>query len=231
MATVKLFKLILSKDVEKTIITNTVRIDPKKQIDNKLLRLIEDAPTAAGVYYMHREDGTIMYIGKSKNIKKRLNQHFTGDNRKSRKMQIEVYSVSFEITGSELIALLKENQEIKTNKPKYNRALRRTKFDQALYQFIDSNGFINLKVEKANHRKKNITTFSNKQQAKSFMHRWIEEYHLCQKLMGLDTSQGNCFNYTIKQCNGACIQKESSEEYNTRVKQLIYKHKSSNTPS
>ncbi|MDY8138254.1 exonuclease domain-containing protein [Aquimarina sp. 2201CG5-10] len=222
-ATVKLFKLLLTKDLEKKIITETVRADPKKQIDNKLLRLIEEAPTATGVYYMHREDGTIIYIGKSKNIKKRLNQHFTSDNRKSRRIQVEVIRITYEITGSELLALLKESEEIKINKPKYNRALRRTKFDQALYQFVDDQGYINFKTAKADARKNtSITTFSNKQQAKSFMHRWTEEYNLCLKLMGLDNGESNCFNYTIKQCHGACIKDESAEEYNERARKLIF---------
>ncbi len=222
LATVKLFRLLLSKDSEKNIIIDTVRADPKRQIDGKLLRLIEQAPTATGVYYMHREDGTIIYIGKSKNIKKRLNQHFTSDNKKSRRIQIEVTSVTYEITGSELLALLKESEEIKQNKPKYNRALRRTHFDQALYQFTDNKGFINLKIAKADSRKRSITTFSNRQQAKSYMHRWTEEYNLCQKLMGLDTNEGNCFNYTIKQCYGACISIESPKEYNSRAQELIH---------
>ncbi|WP_108840617.1 exonuclease domain-containing protein [Aquimarina sp. Aq78] len=222
LATVKLFKLLLTKDIEKKIITETVRTETKRQVDDKLLRLIEAAPSATGVYYMHREDGTIIYIGKSKNIKKRLNQHFTNDNRKSKKIQEEVVSVTHENTGSELLALLKESEEIKRNKPKYNRALRKTKFDQALYQFTDDNGYINFKVQKADHRKISITTFSNRQQAKTYMHRWTEEYSLCQKLMGLDNGKNNCFNYTIKQCNGACIYNESAEEYNIRAQKLIF---------
>ncbi|WP_438424464.1 exonuclease domain-containing protein [Aquimarina macrocephali] len=222
LATVKLFKLLLTKDIEKKIITETVRTETKRQVDDKLLRLIEAAPSATGVYYMHREDGTIIYIGKSKNIKKRLNQHFTNDNRKSKKIQEEVVSVTHENTGSELLALLKESEEIKRNKPKYNRALRKTKFDQALYQFTDDNGYINFKVQKADNRKISITTFSNRQQAKTYMHRWTEEYSLCQKLMGLDNGKNNCFNYTIKQCNGACIDSESAEEYNIRAQKLIF---------
>ncbi len=221
LATVKLFKFLLTRDLDKNIIIETVRADPKRQIDDKLLRLIEEAPTTTGVYYMHQEDGKIIYIGKSKNIKKRLNQHFTSDNRKSRRIQTEVARITYEITGSELLALLKESEEIKRNRPKYNRALKRSKFNQALYQFIDDDGFINLKVSKADSRKRSITTFSNRQQAKSYMHRWTEEYSLCQKLMGLDTSAGNCFNYTIKQCFGACISTESPGEYNTRVQKLI----------
>lgn len=224
MATVKLFQLLLTKDIDKNIIIETLKSTPKRQINNKLLALLEEVPSATGIYYMHREDGRIIYIGKSKNIKKRLNQHFTNDNRKSKRIQEEVVSVTFEITGSELLALLKENAEIKHKRPKYNRALKKSRFNLALYQFIDDNGYINLKVDKTDSRKKIITTFANKQQAKSFLHRWAEEYQLCQKLIGLDSSNGNCFNYTIKQCEGACILNETAETYNVRVQKLIAKN-------
>jgi len=223
-ATVKLFKLLLAKDIEKKILQETVRLDTKKKVDDKLLRLIESVPSSTGVYYMHREDGTIIYIGKSKNIKKRVTQHFTNDNRKSRNIQEEVSSVTYEITGSELLALLKENEEIKRNRPKYNRALKRTRFDQALYQFTDPQGYINLQVNKVDNRKKSITTFTNRQQAKSFMHRWAENYNLCPKLMGLDSSKAHCFNYTIKKCNGACTQEEPVEVYNSRMQLLLADH-------
>ncbi|MBP2833894.1 GIY-YIG nuclease family protein [Aquimarina sp. U1-2] len=221
LATVQLFKLLLTKDLDKKIITKTVRADLKQQIDDKLIRLIEEAPTKTGVYYMHREDGTIIYIGKSRNIKKRLNQHFTNDDRKSRRIQLEVTQITYETTGSELLALLKESEEIKRNTPKYNQNVRKSKFNQALYQFIDHQGFINLKITKVDQRKKSITTFSNKQQAKSYLHRWTEEYHLCQKLMGLDIHKGNCTHHTIKPCIGTCLLSESPEAYNTRVQKLI----------
>ena len=56
------------------------------------------------------------------------------------------------------------------------------------------------------------------------MHRWVEEYGLCQKLTGIDKSEGNCFKYTIKECHGACIEQESPEEYNIRAKELIGHH-------
>ncbi|MFD2561756.1 exonuclease domain-containing protein [Aquimarina rubra] len=223
-ATVKLFKLLLSKDVEKNILKETVRLETKRKVDDKLLKLIENVPSSTGVYYMHREDGTIIYIGKSKNIKKRVTQHFTNDNRKSKNIQAEVVSITYEITGSELLALLKENEEIKLNRPKYNRALKRTKFDQALYQFTDDQGYMNLTVKKIDRRKTSITTFTNRQQAKSFMQRWTEEYNLCLKLMGLDQGEGNCFNHSIKQCNGVCILDESVQVYNNRVQELISNH-------
>lgn len=223
-ATVALFKMLLAKDTSKEIITETLRKNPKRQLEPKLLDIIEKTPSETGVYYMHNEAGNIIYIGKSKNIKKRLMQHFTGDNRKSKKIQLDVKSVTFEKTGNELISLLKESEEIKQNKPLFNRALRRTLFTYQLTSFVDENGYINLKIEKADGRKKAITTFSNFQQAKSSIFRITDENKLCQKLTGLQSGGKSCFNYSLKECYGACINKESSEDYNARVMAFLEKN-------
>ena len=220
-ATVDLFKLLLTKDSGKDIITESIRKDPKRYLEPKLLDLIGDAPSATGVYYMHKEDGTIIYIGKSKNIKKRLTQHFTSDTRKSKIIQLEIASITYEKTGSELIALLKESEEIKRNKPVYNRALRRTLYSYQLCSFVDDQGYINLKIEKADGRKKAITTFTNFQQAKSVLFKITENNQLCQKLTGLHNTKGNCFQYTIKECLGACVDKETPEAYNIRVQAFL----------
>ncbi|MCG2420201.1 GIY-YIG nuclease family protein [Aequorivita sp. F47161] len=223
-ATVALFKMLLDKDKSKEIITETLRTEPKRQLEPKLIDIIKNTPSETGVYYMRNEAGKLIYIGKSKNIKKRLTQHFTSDNRKSKKIQLEVKSVSYEKTGNELIALLKESEEIKHNKPIYNRALRRTKFTHQLTSFVDENGYINLKIEKADARKKAITTFGNYQQAKTALYKIAEEYQLCQKLTGLNNTENQCFNYTISECFGACINKEPVAKYNTRVQEFLNKY-------
>lgn len=222
--TLKLFKILLNKDLDKFIVQDSVRMEPKYQLQPNHKDIIDALPSITGLYYIHDENGKIIYIGKSKNIKHRINQHFTNTSPKSKKIQLLTNAVTYEATGNELVALLKESQEIKRNKPLYNRALQREIFTHALYSFEDEYGYINLKIDKADGRKKPITTFSNLQSAKRFMFKWVEEFSLCQKLMGLYPSKTNCFNYTIKACNGACILKESPEDYNYRVKQLIAKN-------
>jgi DNA polymerase-3 subunit epsilon len=224
MATVKLFKMLLAKDLDKNIIKDNVKQDIAKRLKDTHRTIIDNLPSDTGVYYIHNENSDIIYIGKSKNIKHRINQHFTNTSSKSKKLQLHAKTVTYETTGSELVALLKESEEIKRNKPIYNRALRRTTFTHALYSFIDDNGYINLKIEKSNSDDKPITTFSNMQSAKSFMFRVVEQYELCQKLTGLYPTKSNCFNYTIKTCNGACINEEAVDVYNKRVEELIAKN-------
>jgi DNA polymerase-3 subunit epsilon len=228
LATVKLFHMLLDKDTTKSIIQESIRLNPKLQLEPKHLDIIAELPSVTGVYYIHKADGSIIYIGKSKNIKQRINQHFTSTNQKSKKIQIQVTAVTYEETGSELVALLKESEEIKRLKPIFNRALRRTSFTHALYSFIDNNNYINLKIDIADGRKKPITTFSNKQSGKSFITKAIEDYRLCQKLTGLYKTKTSCFNYDVKACDGACIKKETSESYNKRVEALITKNSYSN---
>ncbi|HET8855193.1 MAG TPA: exonuclease domain-containing protein [Salinimicrobium sp.] len=223
-ATVKLFKMLLAKDTEKEILISSVRSKPKLTMDTKLVQLLEELPSITGVYYLHNSKGKIIYIGKSKNIKKRVLQHFTNDNRKSREIQKEVAAITYEATGNELNALLKENEEIKRNKPKFNKALTRTIFSYALYKSVDANGYIHLKIGKADGRKKNITTFTNLLQAKTVLTNIVEEYQLCQKYTGLHTGNGSCFNFSIKQCHGACIEQESVAEYNDRVEKVVKKY-------
>ena len=224
MATVKLFKMLLAKDTEKTIIKKAVRAVPKRTMDKKLRDILEQAPSTTGVYYMHNVKGTVIYIGKSKNIKKRLNQHFTNDNRKSKKIQEEIHALTYEETGSELIALLKENEEIKKNNPFFNRALRRVKYKIKLIHYTDEKGYIHLKTEKAQVEQRPITTFSNMMSAKSHLDKAIDNYSLCQHKVLQHTAKGNCFNYTIKKCNGACIETEAPDTYNKRVLQFIKRH-------
>ena len=223
-ATADLFKMLLSKDIEKEIISASVKKDPKRQLEPKLLDLIEEAPSETGVYYMHKADGSIIYIGKSKNIKKRLTQHFTNDKRKAKKIQLDVAAVTFELTGNDLVAQLKESEEIKKNKPIYNRALRRSLYSYQLNSHTDQHGYINLSIEKADGRKKAITTFTNYQQAKNVLFKITEENQLCQRLTGLHKTNSSCFSYSIKECQGACIQEESAENYNERVEAFLKKN-------
>lgn len=228
MATVKLFKLLLSKDIEKTIVKSFIKTEIKSGVTPKLLDILDHVPSKTGIYYIHNEQGEIIYIGKSKNIKKRINQHFTGLSKKSKKIQKEVFTVTFEETGSELIALLKESEEIKINKPIYNKSLRKTLFPWALYTEKDIHGYLILKVLKADGRKKEIISFSSQEEGKNALFQITEKYQLCQKINGLYDSKNSCFQYEIKQCLGACINQEKPKDYNTRVLEFIRNHQFQN---
>lgn len=221
MATVKLFKMLLDKDVNKEIVKEHIKFEIQKGIAPKLMDIIESLPSRTGVYYIHDEKGKLIYIGKSRNIKKRINQHFTGTTTKCKKIQTEVYTVTYDETGSELIALLKESEEIKVNKPILNRAQRKSIFQLALYAEIDKKGYLNLKIQKADGRKKEITSFSSLQEARNMLFQITTKHQLCQKLNGLYQTKKECFQYNIKECDGACLGQITPVEYNIRVQAFI----------
>ena len=221
LATVKLFKMLLDKDLEKVIVKELIQTEVEKGIAPKLLDIVESLPSKTGVYYIHNEQSEIIYIGKSRNIKKRINQHFTGTSNKCKKIQIEVFAVTYEETGSELIAILKESEEIKINQPKYNRSQRRNIFQWSLYPEKDGDGYLNIKLQKNDGRKKEITSFTNVQEGKITLSKITSQYHLCEKLTGLQDTKTSCFAYSVKECDGACIGEISADEYNIRVQEFI----------
>ena len=229
LATVKLFKMLLDKDIEKAIVKDLIKSEIQKGITPKLRDIIESLPSRNGTYYIHNESGKIIFIGKSKNIKKRVNQHFTGITTSAKKIQKEVFTVTYEETGSELISSLKEIEEIKINKPVYNRMSRKSNFSWAIYSEKDTNGYLNLKLQKADGRKKEIIAYPNALEGKNALYRISTEFNLCQKFTGLYQTKNHCFQHTINECDGACIGKISSSEYNLRIQAFIDKYGFDNT--
>ncbi len=221
LATVKLFKMILAKDLEKTIIQETIKSEPKYKLEPNLKSIISELPSTTGIYYIHNTQGTIIYLGKSKNIKSRVNQHFTGTDGISKKIQSQVAAVTYELTGNELVAMLKENEELTKNKPVHNRSLKRSSISYGLYHTMDKNGYLILNIQKINKEKQHITTFNNMQSGRNFLFKTIEQFKLCQKLTNLYDTKGSCFKYDLNECLGACIQEEVAVDYNQRVQEVI----------
>ena len=224
MATVKLFKMLLDKDLNKEIVKELIKFEIQKGIAPKLMDIVENLPSKTGIYYIHKQDGSIIFIGKSRNIKKRVNQHFTGITKSAKKIQNEVFTVTYEETGSELIALLKESEEIKIHRPIYNRMSPKTNFSWAVYAEKDVNGYLNLKLQKADGRKKEVKSYTSQQEGKDALFRISSHYKLCQKLTGLYETKTHCFQHTINECDGACVGKITPEQYNLRVQTFIEKN-------
>lgn len=120
LATVKLLKILLQKDKDKIIVKKTIKTGNKRDLSKKLLTILEDLPLNTGVFYLHKYNGDILYIGKGKNIKKEVNNIFLRTTNRCRSLLKEMSSISFDITGSELIAQLRFNDEIENHKPRFN---------------------------------------------------------------------------------------------------------------
>ncbi|MFN0729484.1 3'-5' exonuclease [Polaribacter gochangensis] len=120
LATIQLFKLLLDKDIDKTIIKSTIKHFDCKKTAEKLTSLVEEVPTIMGVYYLHKDDGEIIFMGKGNNIKSDLINQFIKTTKRSVKIQEKTASISYELTGNMLLTSLKYFLELDANKPKYN---------------------------------------------------------------------------------------------------------------
>ncbi len=224
LATLKLFKLLLAKDTDKTIVQGIIRTETTGELSQRQLDIIETLPSEVGIYYMHNKDGDILFLGKSKNIKKRVNQHFTKEGSRARKLQKETKKVTFEKTGNELVAALKEYEELRRTKPSFAQPTTRNLFTHALYSYTNEDGFLIFKVDKIDPRKKHLMTFNGFPSAQNFLHRIVEEFELCLKLTGLSQAKTNCSNYENGSCAGACVNKETPKEYNARALKVSEKY-------
>jgi DNA polymerase-3 subunit epsilon len=184
---------------------------------------LDSIPEGTGIYYLLNENQEIIYIGKSNNLYKRIMTHLSNNSsRRAIQMKESIVYINIEITGSELIALLKESDEIKKFKPLFNRAQRWTTLNYGLYTFNDENGYICFNIQKiGNNTGLPLASFKNLQKAREELFRQVQTNHLCQKISGLYDAAGACFYYALNDCNGACLQKESPEKYNIRAKRVI----------
>lgn len=94
---------------------------------DQLKQHIQRLPDSPGVYRFYNTEGTLIYVGKAKNIKKRVSSYFNkieGVNRKTLRLVSEINSIEYTISGTEFDALLLENNLIKQNQPKYNILLK-----------------------------------------------------------------------------------------------------------
>ena len=224
LATVKLFKLLLAKDSEKTILQDVIRKESHGELSEKQLDIVQSMPNETGVFYMHGKDGNIIYLSKSTDIKKRVNQLFTKTGERSRKLVKDTKKVTFEKTGSELIALLKEHQELLKNRPKYNTIPRKRMFSHTLCLKKNESGYLELRVTPISKCDDKWGLFNGEFSAKNHLHKISREFTLCDKVNGVSEARKNCANYEESKCNGACIEKEAPEEYNVRVMEALNKY-------
>ena len=182
---------------------------------------IHDLPESCGVYYFHNKNGDVVYVGKSINIKKRIAEHFADQTDKGRRLQEHVADISFEETGSELVALLLESHEIKRLRPPINRAQRRTKFPFAIHTYKNKDGYICFDVIRNNAKNREqyevISEYPSMSSAKGRLNFLVKDMELCARFCHLFPGNGPCFHFHLKQCRGACADQESVEDYNERA--------------
>ncbi|MGI4776078.1 MAG: excinuclease ABC subunit UvrC [Janthinobacterium lividum] len=184
---------------------------------------LSDAPRLPGVYRMLDETGRILYIGKAKNLKKRLSNYIKIDliGRIAR-MVFQTHSLEYTITNSEAEALLVEAQLIKKHQPKFNILLK------------DDKSFPYIKL-RSDHPYPQLLKYRGKQSSDGklfgpFASGFQVNVTLneLQKIFKLRTCTDNylvsrqrpCLQYQIKRCYGPCVGKISKQDYDELVTQV-----------
>ncbi|MGL1885996.1 MAG: exonuclease domain-containing protein [Reichenbachiella sp.] len=222
-ATVKLMDILLDKArgfgievLDMNELSNLPKFPPHLERQTYL-----DLPKKTGVYYIHNQEGVLIYVGKANNIQQRIRSHFNDKAKKERTMFELTADIKYVITGSELIALLFESDEIKKYQPQFNHALKQTKPTHGLFAYENRDGVILISIGKIQAGATAITTFKGLTQAKKFLEQSVENYRLCPKYTGLEKTNDRCFASKIKKCDGVCCGKEAIADYNLRVEQLL----------
>ncbi len=222
-ATTILFEKLLNLDENEEVFTSFLNPRSRQATLPPLLSKtnIDELSEKTGVYYFKDSNQDIIYVGKANNIKQRVLSHFYDKSKKEITMCLEIATVTFVETGSELLALLLESSEIKKWFPKYNRAQRRTSESYGIFSYEDRNGIIHLAFNRLKLITNPLMKFYSSSECRNFLEKLCSEFNLCPKYCHLQSNVSSCFHYQLKQCNGVCKDQEPINTYNLRVEQAI----------
>ena len=189
---------------------------------------LKKLPESPGVYIMRDKTDDIIYVGKAKILKNRVRQYFQNSANHSLKVKQMVSNIDhfeYTVTGSELRALILENNLIKKHNPKYNILLK----DDKTYPYIKVTTnemfprvFVTRKLLK--DKNKYFGPFTNSSAVKEniALIDKIWQVRRCSKVFPRDIGKGRpCLNYHIGQCKAVCTGKVSEEEYNKMIGEIL----------
>jgi DNA polymerase-3 subunit epsilon len=223
LATFDIFRRILTGAQREEDIENMLNggIKEFNLPGNITMDYIHSLPEEPGVYYFYNVHGTVIYVGKSVNIRSRIFQHFGTIDSKTEKLSKLSHSISYELTGNELIAMLLESGEIKSLRPEINKAQRTREYPYFIYSYVDPSGFLCFDYDrtgKKNEKNKEILSFTaTKQGAKSGIYQVAKTFGLCLGKCSLNECGTDCFYVHSGECAGASVLAEGPDEYNERA--------------
>lgn len=178
-------------------------------------------PERPGVYYFLGDGGAQLYVGKSRNLRRRVMSHFQNDHRDRRSLQMvqQIRDVQLAVTAGELGALLFESAEIKRLQPLYNRRLRKQR-ELLTWALTGEPG--ELHIELLQHHAlrpglRHVGLFRSRHQARQWLLEQARERRLCLRVLGLEEGEGACFAYQLGRCAGACCGEEPRSAHDRRL--------------
>ena len=183
--------------------------------------IFENIPNAPGIYYFLNKKKEIIYVGKAKDLKKRVLGHFYDKKQKELDLCRETAHIDFDLSGSELIALLMEDAAIKKHYPQYNVASKKNSRRFGICNYIDRNGIIHFTYNTVKLSPNPIKILNSKRDVIAYLEKICMDYKLCPKYCGLQNNVATCNHYKISTCKGICAKTETIKDYNNRVNNAI----------
>ncbi len=199
------------------------------QAPDHIQTILKTIPDNPGVYQYFNEEGKLIYVGKAKDLKKRVSSYFTKDRYDSRKTAILVRSISdikFIVVASELDALLLENNLIKEYQPKYNVLLK----DDKTFPWICIKKESYPRIFPTRRVVKDGSLYFGPYANVKMMHTLLELVRQLYPLRtcSLNLTQGNikaekfkvCLEYHIGNCKGPCVGKQAEDDYDLAIQNI-----------
>lgn len=223
-ATVKVFELLLQND-KTGFIDKSLQRNSKEQAlpPNVPKEHFDQLPYTPGVYYFHNEKGKIIYVGKAKNIRYRVNSHFSNNSQSRQKQNFirHTHAISFKPCATELMASILESTEIKKLWPVFNYSQKRWEDTYGIFVYEDQKGYHRLGIEKNKKQLPPVCTFHYLTDGHTILRKLIREFNLCPKLCFMQQGDIACEGMKDHTCFGACELEEGATTYNERVQQAI----------
>ena len=194
---------------------------------NRLKKIVASMPQKPGSYQYYDADGTIIYVGKAKNLKSRVSSYFHTevDRFKTKVLVSKIHDISYTVVNTEEDALLLENALIKKYNPRYNVLLK----DGKTYPSICITKDYLPRVFPTRTINKKWGTYYGPYSHVGSMHAMLELikklYHprTCRQPLTKEGVEGGkyqvCLEYHLKNCGGPCVRKQSWEDYQKNVEQ------------
>jgi excinuclease ABC subunit C len=193
-----------------------------------LKEAIRRLPDSPGVYRFYNTSNELIYVGKAKNIKKRVNSYFTrsqGHNQKTLRLASEIVTIEYTVSDSEFDALLLENNFIKENQPKYNILLK----DDKTFPYIC---ILNERFPRIIYTRKydpNQGEYFGPYSSVVAMKNVLDLIHklysirTCSLMLNQQNiEQGKfkvCLEYHIGNCKAPCVGNQTEESYREEIEQ------------
>lgn len=214
-ATVRLFEMLLRNDAQTHIAQFLKKSSREQYLPLHLPKEhIEQLPRTPGVYYFRDQKGKVIYVGKAKNLRSRVSSHFThnGAGRQKQEFIRHVYHISYQVCGTELMAAILEETEIKRWWPRYNTSRKQISFQYGLYVFEDQKGYARLAIERKRKYLRPVHTFGLMWDGYRLLWNMIERHQLSPRL---------CFIDKTKEMGEVAEVNDEPEVYNKRVEHAL----------